>query len=76
MPGQAIDHNAGGPVWMQLAAILRDQIATMEAGQMLPSIRTLMQTYEVADGTVKRALKQLREEKLIVTYQGSGSYKA
>lgn len=61
---------------MQLAAILRDQIATMEAGQMLPSIRTLMQTYEVADGTVKRALKQLREEKLIVTYQGSGSYKA
>ncbi len=34
-----------------------------------------MQAYEVSDGTVKHALAQLREEGLIVTYAGKGSYK-
>ena len=71
-----IDHEAGGPVWMQLAKILRADIAAMDQGSILPSVRTLMQTYEVSDGTVKRALRQLREEGLITTYQGKGSYKA
>lgn len=70
----SVDHDAGGPVWMQLAQILRDQIADLPAGAMLPSVRTLMQTYEVSDGTVKRALRQLRDEELITTYQGRGSY--
>jgi GntR family transcriptional regulator len=71
-----IDPAAGGkPIWMQLADILRDELGKMPSGRMLPSVRTLMQTYEVADGTVKHALAQLREEGLIVTYAGKGSYK-
>ncbi len=61
---------------MQLAAILRAELERMQAGAMLPSVRTLMQTYGVSDGTVKRALVQLRAEGLIVTYQGRGSFKA
>lgn len=72
-----IDPAAGGkPVWMQLTDILRDELGKMPAGRMLPSVRTLMQTYEVSDGTVKHALEQLRDEGLIVTYVGKGSYKA
>ena len=43
---------------------------------MLPSVRSLMQTYGVSDGTVKRAMRELREQGLIKTYQGRGSYKA
>ena len=60
---------------MQLADILRDELGNMPSGRMLPSVRTLMQTYEVSDGTVKHALAQLRDEGLIVTYAGKGSYK-
>lgn len=71
-----IDHDGGKLVWMQVAELLREQLAGMAAGQMLPSVRTLMQTYGVSDGTVKRALVQLREGSLIVTYQGRGSFKA
>jgi DNA-binding GntR family transcriptional regulator len=71
-----IHHDAGKPVWMQLTDILRDEIAKMPTGRMLPSVRTLMQTYEVSGGTVKHAIGQLRDEGLIVTYQGRGSYVA
>jgi len=71
----SIDPDHGAPVWVQLADILRAELARMDAGAMLPSVRTLMQTYGVSDGTVKRAMRQLREEGLIRTYQGRGSYK-
>ena len=73
---ERIDHDAGEPVWQQLAAILRGQIQTgkIGAGKLLPSIRTLMQTYEVSDGTVKRAISQLRAEGLVETVIGRGVY--
>jgi DNA-binding GntR family transcriptional regulator len=71
-----IDHDRGGPVWIQLADILKAELARMESGAMLPSVRSLMQTYGVSDGTVKRAMRELREQGLIKTYQGRGSYKA
>ncbi len=61
---------------MQLAAILRTEVARTPPGRLLPSVRTLMQTYGVSDGTVKHALAQLREEGLIRTVQGRGSYVA
>jgi GntR family transcriptional regulator len=71
-----IDHDAGEPVWAQLAGILRDQIRRGEIakGKLLPSINTLVQTYGVSDGTVKRALGQLREEGLIDSVKGRGSF--
>jgi DNA-binding GntR family transcriptional regulator len=71
-----IDHHAGGPVWMQLTAVLRAELRRMKSGQMLPSVRTLVQDYEVSDATVKHALAQLRTEGLIISYAGKGSYKA
>jgi DNA-binding GntR family transcriptional regulator len=74
--GVVIDHERGGPVWMQLAAILRKEVATMASGDILPSVRTLVQTYGVSDQTVKHALAKLRDEGLIVTYHGKGSYVA
>jgi DNA-binding GntR family transcriptional regulator len=71
-----IDHDAGRPVWRQLADILRNMIESGEIppGKLLPSQRTLMQRYEVSDGTVKRALALLREEGLIETERGRGVY--
>lgn len=71
-----IDHEGGGLVWMQLADILRDRVAQMERGRLMPSQRALMDEFGVSDGTVKRAMTQLRDEGLIVTYQGRGSFTA
>jgi DNA-binding GntR family transcriptional regulator len=71
-----IDHDAGTPVWQQLADILRGQIERGEIapGKLLPSIRTLMQTYGVSDGTVKRAVAALRSEGLVKSVTGRGTY--
>ena len=73
---EQIDHDAGEPVWSQLAAILRGQIerGDIPPGKLLPSTRMLMQTYGVADGTVKRAVNKLREEGLVKSVPGRGVY--
>lgn len=73
---EEIDHSAGEPVWSQLAGILRRQIerGAIQPGKLLPSISTLMQLYGVSDGTVKRALRTLRDEGLVSTIPGRGSY--
>lgn len=73
-----IDHDAGTPVWQQLAGILRGQIerGDIAPGKLLPSIRTLMQTYGVSDGTVKRAISALRDDGLVKSVTGRGTYVA
>jgi DNA-binding GntR family transcriptional regulator len=73
-----IDHEAGTPVWQQLADILRAQIehGDIAPGKLLPSIRTLMQTYGVSDGTVKRAIADLRSAGLVKSVTGRGTYVA
>jgi DNA-binding GntR family transcriptional regulator len=72
----AIDHDAGPPPWLQLAAILRDRIRTGALAGRLPSEKTLGQEYGLAIGTVRKATRALREEGLIVTVRGWGSYTA
>jgi GntR family transcriptional regulator len=59
-----VDHFGEVPAYLQLAAILREQITSGELPPRtpLPSIRTLMQTYDVAKGTVEKALAVLRAE--------------
>jgi DNA-binding GntR family transcriptional regulator len=42
---------------MRLADVLKAELTRMPEGAMLPSVRTLMQTYGVSDGTVKRAMR-------------------
>lgn len=71
----SIDHDRGKPVWLQLVDILTAELDRMPAGAMLPSVRTIMQTYGVSDGTVKRAMRELRDLGVVRTYQGRGSYK-
>jgi len=71
-----IDHEAGEPVWSQLTQILRGQITRgeIQPGKLLPSTRTLMQRYEVSDGTVKRAIAKLRDEGLVESVPGRGTF--
>jgi GntR family transcriptional regulator len=72
----SIDHEGDVPVYIQLADILR---ARIESGELaprrpVPSKRTLMQQYEVAGGTVDKAIGILRDEGLVRTVTGRGIY--
>lgn len=71
-----IDHGGAIPPWRQLAALLRGRIrdGTYATGTRLPSIATLSQEYELAPVTVRKALAALREEGLITTESGWGTY--
>jgi GntR family transcriptional regulator len=60
-----------GPVapWRQIAQIYRDKIESgeLQAGDRVPSIRTLAQDYDVATTTAQKVIEALRDEGLIVT---------
>jgi len=59
----------------QLAAILRKRIAAGEwTDRPLPSIRELMQEYEVGRDTVMRAIKILNDDGLVTTVDKRGTY--
>lgn len=62
-------------MYRQLADLLRAQIimADLRPGDRLPSEGALGQTYGVGRETVRRALRVLRDEGLVVTESGYGT---
>lgn len=73
-----IDYRVAAPVWRQLAAILRRRIRSgqYEPGHAIPSEKQLEQEFGTARGTVRKAVALLRDEGLVVTVAGRGSYVA
>ena len=61
---------------IDIAAIFRRKIrtGTLAPKDRLPPGRVLSETYDVARGTIRQALKQLATEKLIEIRPGSGCY--
>ena len=74
----ALDPDDSRPPYQQVGSALRASILTkregFEAGSKLPSGPELAKHFKVARGTVDKALDLLRNEGLIVTRQGSGSF--
>lgn len=66
------------PLYEQLADAIAEQIESgkLAPGQILPSEPYLMGTHEVSRGTVRAAMRVLRERGLIVTRPGKGSFVA
>jgi DNA-binding transcriptional regulator YhcF (GntR family) len=64
------------PASQQIANVLRAAILTRKfaPGERLPSQNDLAERYGVARETVKSALRILRDERLVVTRQGSGAF--
>ena len=64
------------PVHLQLAALLRSMIESAEIppDRPLPSVKSMMQTYGVAQGTAERAVRILKDEGLVRTVIGKGVY--
>ena len=69
-----LDPDALDPLYVQLAAILRGQIERGELTRRVPSVKSLAQEYECAVGTAERALAILKDEGLIRTSMGRGSF--
>ncbi len=69
-----ISIDRGPPPWRQITEDLRHRIQAGEWTGRLPSEKTLAQEYGVAVNTVRKAMAALREEGLIQTDKGWGSY--
>ena len=70
----SLDHDSVTPLYEQLAAIIRGQIERGELAGRLPSVKTLTQQYQVAQGTAERAFALLRAEGLVRSRLGRGHF--
>ncbi|MET7296334.1 winged helix-turn-helix domain-containing protein [Streptomyces griseoloalbus] len=66
------------PVYPQLVRILRARITdgTYAPGSRMPAVLAVATEFDVAASTVQRAFAALREEGLIITWSGRGSFVA
>lgn len=72
----SLDPEDTRPAFQQVSSKLRADILTgkYKAGDQLPSGPELVRHFGVAKATVQRALDQLREDGLILTRKGKGSF--
>jgi DNA-binding GntR family transcriptional regulator len=77
MPARTtVDPESATPVYVQVAEILRTRI---ESGELVPdrpvpSEAQLQQEFGVARGTARKGIALLREQGLVVTVRGRGSF--
>ena len=65
---------ARNPKYMQVAQDLKEKLATYSYNQKLPTEAELVRMYDVSRQTIRVCLDILREENIIRSLQGSGSY--
>jgi len=73
-----INRSSSMPPWEQLAGILRSRIegGELRPGDRIPSVVSLAQEYDLAPGTVRKALTQLQREGLVESRVGWGTFVA
>ena len=64
------------PAYVQLAAILRERIAARTYTARLPSERDLVAEFGIAPMTVRKSVRLLAAEGLVVTVPGRGTFVA
>ena len=69
-----IDADSQDWPYQQVAARLRERIQAGELGPRLPSYMTLAHDLDVSPMTVQRAIGVLRDEGLVVTRPGRGTF--
>jgi GntR family transcriptional regulator len=73
-----ISRSSATPPWQQLANLLRGRIESgqLQPGDRIPSVISLAQEYELAAGTVRKAITALQQEGLLVSRVGWGTFVA
>ena len=71
--GNKIDKRALLPLYLQVAALLRQRITSGELSGMLPGQRKLAASYGVSPGTLIKALDVLKAEGLVESWKGRGT---
>jgi DNA-binding GntR family transcriptional regulator len=71
-----INRSSSMPPWEQLAGILRGRIESgeLQPGDRIPSVVSLAQEFDLAAGTVRKALAQLQREGLVESRVGWGTF--
>ena len=73
-----IDPTSPVPRWQQVADVIRSRIAdgTYPPGTRVPSVIDLAAEFGIAQATAQKTLTRLREDGMIYTVPGLGSYVA
>jgi DNA-binding GntR family transcriptional regulator len=71
-----IDHRSPAALYLQLAALLREDITTgkLAKDDPVPSESYLEQQHGVSRATVRRAIRHLRDEGLVYTLPQRGTF--
>jgi DNA-binding GntR family transcriptional regulator len=74
--GQVLDPAGHVPLYLQVAQLLRQAIMAGRyvTGDMLPGENALTVQYQVSPSVARAAVRVLREEGLVATRRGSGSF--
>lgn len=73
-----LSNSSGKPIYEQITEQIKTDILSgvLEAGQQMPSIRTLAKELRVSVITTKRAYEELERDGFVETVQGRGTYVA
>jgi DNA-binding GntR family transcriptional regulator len=76
--GEEIDRLGATPVYVQVVQIIRARIESgkLKPNRPIPSEAQMEQEFGIARETARKAVALLREEGLIVTVRGRGSFVA
>ena len=74
IPGVTVDHDSAVPLYQQVAAILRERIRKGEITTRLPSLKTITEEFGVSHITAEKAMQELKDEGLVETVIGKGTY--
>ncbi len=68
----------GGPLYKSVQRSLMEQLASgeLKPGQLIPSERQLATEYAVSIGTLRKAIDELVENRILIRQQGKGTYVA
>lgn len=69
-----LDYDGDTHLYLQIAEILRERVAGLTSGHPVPSEADIQDEFGVARTTARRAIHVLREEGLIYTVQGEGTF--
>ncbi|MFI7424678.1 GntR family transcriptional regulator [Nonomuraea sp. NPDC049684] len=69
-----LDYDGDTHIYVQIAEILRRRVEGLASGHPVPSEADIQHEFGVARTTARRAIHVLREEGLIYTVQGEGTF--